>query len=81
MRRLPVFSFSAPLKGLSMRAASHAQRNRNGVLPNVLHPPDPPIALQSISRDAPFSQGGDGEPTMLPPSSLVFFLSSGGLWT
>ena len=27
----------------------------------VFHPPDPPIALQSISRDAPFSQGGDGE--------------------
>src|SRR5512134_2623945 len=27
----------------------------------VLHPPDPPIALQSIARDAPCCQGGDGE--------------------
>jgi hypothetical protein len=36
-------------------------------------PANPPIASQSITRDAPFSQVGMASTTMLPPSSLVFF--------
>ena len=47
------------------RGAARCHGDRPSHPPNpgpfVFHPPDPPIALQSISRDAPSSQGGDGE--------------------
>jgi hypothetical protein len=38
----------------------------------ILHPPDPPIALQSITRDAPFSRRRIA--TGLPFEELVRFV-------
>ena len=50
----------------------------------IFHPPDPPIALQSITRDAPFSQAAMAQRTvrrsisMVLPSSLVVLQEGGG---